>query len=152
MTMPMKNIIAAIFLALIAAGYGLLASELPDRAAISVPGPAFFPKLISGFILFLCAALLYSGVSGLRHERPFANGLSFPAKAVGLLVWFAAFITLLPYLGFLIAGVPFFAGLMLLCNSRRLLTVVIGAAVIPTFLFYLFRDGFLILLPHAQWM
>ncbi len=152
MTIPIKDIIAAIVFASIGIGYGLLASNLPDRATISVVGPAFFPELLAGFIVFLSVALLYKGISGLRSNRQTANGVTFPTKAVSLIVWFAAFIFSLPHLGFLIAGVPFFAGLMIMYNSRRWLHIVIGATAIPVILFYLFRDGFHILLPLAQWM
>jgi hypothetical protein len=152
MTMPVKNIIAAIVFALIGIGYGVLASELPTRDAINVPGPAFFPNLIAGFIVFLSVALLYKGISGLREGNGRGNGLVFPGKGVVLVVWIALFIFLLPYLGFLFAGVPFFAGLMLLCEPGSKVRLVVASVAIPAFLFYLFRDGFQILLPHASWM
>ena len=152
MTMPMKNIIAAIFFAVVGIVYGLLASEMPDRAAIGVPGPAFFPNLIAGFIVFLSVALLVKGITGMKDRQKSTAGYVVPVKAVVLVAWFAMFIFSLPYLGFLFAGVPFFAGLMLMCKSRRWLQVLIGAVAIPAILFYLFRDGFHILLPHAQWM
>jgi len=152
MIMPVKNIIAAIVFAVIGIGYGSLASGLPDRAGIGVPGPAFFPQLIAGLIVFLSMALAYKGISGLRDFDQHQNGSAFPIKTIGLIAWFTAFIFSLSYLGFLFAGIPFFAGLMMMCQSRRWLQVTIGAATIPIVLFYLFRDGFQILLPHAQWL
>lgn len=152
MIMPIKNILAAIVFAAIGIGYGLLASGLPDRAGIGVPGPDFFPRLIAGFIVFLSMALAYKGISELKDSEQQGQGAAFPIKAVFLIIWFAAFIFALPYLGFLIAGVPFFAGLMMMCETRRWLQIAIGATAIPVILFYLFRDGFQILLPHAQWM
>jgi len=152
MIMPVKNIIAAIVFAVIGIGYGSLASGLPDRAGIGVPGPAFFPQLIAGLIVFLSMALAYKGISGLKDLDQQRNDTVFPAKAICLISWFVAFIYSLPYLGFLFAGVPFFAGLMMMCQSRRWLQLTAGAATIPIVLFYLFRDGFHILLPHAQWM
>lgn len=152
MTMPEKNIIAAIFFAVIGIGYGLVASEMPDRAAIGVPGPAFLPNLIAGIVVFLSVALLIKGIAGLKDSQQATPGYAIPVTAVGLIAGFAVFLFSLPYLGFLFAGVPFFAGLMIMCKSRRWLHIIIGAIVIPVFLFYLFRDGFHILLPHALWM
>ena len=97
MTMPVKNIIAAIILALIGIGYGLLASELPDRPSINVPGPAFFPELIAGFIVILSIALLYKGVVGMREEGAISKtGLVFSGKGTFLIAWIAAFVIALP--------------------------------------------------------
>jgi len=152
MTMPTKNIIAAVIFAALGIGYGLLASGLPDRAGIGIPGPAFFPQLIAGFIVFLSLALLYKGISGLVIREKSADKVVFSAKAAILLAWFAGFIFLLPYVGFMIAGVPFFAGLMLMCQSRRWLQLFLGATAIPIILFIIFRDGFHILLPNAPWL
>jgi len=152
MTMPIKNIIAAIVFAVIGLGYGVLTSALPERAGIGIPGPAFFPQLIAGFVVCLSFALLYKGVTGLKaHDHHFRN-TTLPIKAICLLVWFAVFIFLLPYLGFLITAVPFFAGLMVMCHSCQWLKIAICAMVIPIFLFFLFRDGFQILLPYGTWM
>jgi hypothetical protein len=64
----------------------------------------------------------------------------------------AAYIFLLPYVGFLLGGIPFFAIIMLLSGTRRKTTIAIAAVAIPVILFYLFRVGFKILLPHASWM
>ncbi len=152
MTMPVKNIIAAIILALIGAGYGLLASELPDRPAINVPGPAFFPELIAVFIVILSLALLYKGIMGLREEGQHFTGITFPGKGFLMIALIAAFILALPYVGFLFAGIPFFAGMMLLCGPKSKLQLLGASVAIPTVLFYLFREGFHILLPHAPWM
>ena len=152
MTMPVKNIIAAIILAMIGIGYGLLASELPERPSINVPGPSFFPKLISGFIVILSIALLYKGIVGIREDGTINKDLSFPGKGALLVAWIAAFIFALPHVGFLIAGIPFFAGMMLLCGPGSKLQLLGASVAIPTILFYLFRDGFQILLPHAPWM
>ena len=152
MTMSVKNIIAAIILGLIAIGYGLLASELPDRPAINVPGPSFFPQLIAGFIVVLSVALLYKGIVGLREEGAVSREIVFPGKSVLLVGWIAAFIFSLPYVGFLFSGIVFFAGMMLMCGPGSRLQLLSASVVIPTVLFYLFRDGFQILLPHAPWM
>ncbi|CCQ75123.1 tripartite tricarboxylate transporter TctB family protein [Magnetospira sp. QH-2] len=152
MTMPMKNIVAAIIFAMLGIGYGLLASSLPDRSGIAVPGPAFFPYLIAGFIVLLAVALFYKGLTDHRKTQDLAPGARIPWRGVGLIGWFALFIAALPYLGFLFAGIPFFAGLMFMCDTRRWLSILLWSVAVPLVLFYLFRVGFSILLPHAQWM
>ena len=152
MTMPMKHIIAGIVLALLGLAYGLYASQLPVRSGLNVPGPAFFPYLIAGLVTLRSAALFIQGVRGLRQAGGAAGGVSVPVRAGAIVVWFALFIAVLPHLGFLIAGIPFFAGLMLMCGTRRWVAVGIWSVVIPMVLFHLFRQGFQILLPNAPWM
>ncbi|GAB6054357.1 hypothetical protein JCM17960_31770 [Magnetospira thiophila] len=152
MTMPVKNIIAGLLFAMLGIGYGLLASGLPARSGMAVPGPAFFPDLIAIFMVLLATALFFKGLTELRTSREVTPGIVFPLQGTLLIIWVALFIFALPYLGFLFAGIPFFAGLMLMCENRRWLRLLLWSVAVPTVLFYLFRDGFGIVLPHAQWM
>jgi len=152
MTMPVKNIIAAITLMIVGIGYGLLAFRLPDRASIGVPGPGFFPELVAGLMVLMSAALLVKGLTGLRQSNMATGQISFPGKPCGLIVWFGLLIYLLPFLGFLIVSIPFFAGIMLQSDPYRFRRFAAGAVLIPVVLYYLFRDGFHILLPSVPWM
>jgi putative tricarboxylic transport membrane protein len=152
MAMSIKNIIAGILLAIIGISFGLLSLKLPDRAAINVPGPDFFPGLISIIVVFLSSMMLLQGLLELvKHGRQ-QNTLSIPFKAIVVLVVIASYIFLLPYLGFLFGGFIFFPIIMFMSGSKKWLAIAICSIVIPLILFYLFRGGFLILLPHASWM
>ena len=152
MGMPIKNIIAGVVLALLGLVYGWLATRLPDRGALHVPGPAFFPDLIASIMVVLSLVLVAKGTRDLlRGDEPVGRP-ALSLKGVAVLAVIALYIYLLPTLGYLFAGVPFFAALMWLSGTRKWIPLIVGSIVIPAALFYLFRDGFQILLPHASWM
>ena len=152
MTMSIKNIVAGILLAIIGISFGLLSSNLPDRAAINVPGPDFFPMLISVIMVFLAISLLLQGIVELSRTGLQDSKLTIPIKAIVILVVIASYIYLLPYIGFLFGGLLFFPIIMFMSGSKKWLHIAICTTVIPLILFYLFRVGFQILLPHASWM
>ena len=152
MSMPMKNVILSIIMLLFGVWFAYLSSELPDRTIPNVPGPAFFPGIVSIFVIVISLSLLVKGLKGLRALPAFTHDVSFPYKAVFIVFMFLVFLVLLPYAGFLLAGIPFFAGLMILCENRKPIHVLAGAIAIPVFLYFLFREAFTILLPAGQWM
>ncbi|MCB1760749.1 MAG: tripartite tricarboxylate transporter TctB family protein [Gammaproteobacteria bacterium] len=152
MSMPFKNIVAGIVLLLFGIAYGWFASDLPDRGAINVPGPPFFPQLIAAMIVCLAAVLISQGAVECRKSGFQSIRLAIPVKAIAVLALIAVFIALLPIVGFLFGGIPFFAMLMYLSGANRWGLIALGSVAIPVVLFYLFRDGFHILLPHASWM
>lgn len=152
MSMPLRDTIAAIVLLAIAAVYGTLTSELPERLVPNTPGPAFFPTLIATIIAVLAATLLVRGISRLRGAPALSGEVTNSAKAVLMLVWFLAFLAGLPYLGFLVTAIPFFAGMMVLYGNRNPFVIVISSIAVPVALFFLFREGFNILLPSGPWM
>jgi len=53
----------------------------------------------------------------------------------------------LPSLGFLLASVPFFGGMMMVFGERRPVWLIAGSVGIAVGLFYLFRLVFTIYLP-----
>ncbi|MES9846306.1 MAG: tripartite tricarboxylate transporter TctB family protein [Candidatus Sedimenticola sp. 6PFRAG5] len=150
--MSLKNVIGAILLLIVGLIYGYLGTQLPDRGIPNVPGPAFFPGLVATLIVVLAITLLIKGLAGLKKEPAMAGGFSVPVWPLMMLAWWFCFVVLLPHAGFLLAGIPFFAGLMLMCEQRRWITVVIASISIPVVLFYLFRSGLNILLPTGGWM
>lgn len=152
MSMPLKNVIFAVFLLAIGIVYAVLSSDLPERTIQNVPGPRFFPNIIAGIIIILSLSLLVKGLMELRRNSEFTMPLTFPVKGTLIVVWMALFVAVLPYAGFVVAGIPFFAGLMALCTESRPYQMVIGSLTIPLVLYYLFREGFNILLPTGQWM
>jgi len=152
MSMPLKNVIGATLLLILGLTYGYLGTQLPDRAVPNVPGPAFFPGLVAILIILLSIALLVKGLTGLKKEPAMTGRFSVPVWPFLMLAWWLGFVILLPYAGFLLAGIPFFAGLMLMCEQRRWTIVIVASTSIPVILFYLFRSGLNILLPTGVWM
>ena len=152
MSMSAKNVVAGLVLLLIGLAYGFLAMQLPERSVPNVPGPAFFPGVVATIIVILSLALLIKGLLGLRKESLTAKGgLSLSVWPILMLGWWLAFIMILPYAGFVLAAIPFYAGLMAMCDERRWAVITAGAIIIPVLLFYLFRDGLNILLPLGVW-
>ena len=132
------------------AWYAYLIGSLPERSVMpNTPGPSFFPIIIVSAVLMLSAALLVSGVLS-RHDRPVvpAENKSWPAAAITIGA-FVAYLAVLPYAGFLVASVPFFAVLMYLYASRNMVMIAGASLVIPIALFTMFRYGFQIILPRG---
>ncbi len=144
--MGRRNVIAAFVLLALVATYAVLTTQLPDRTIPNTPGPSFFPWVVTGSLLVLAAGLL---VQGIRQwsDGPGAALDNGGARRTAGLVWFALYLAALPGLGFLVAGIPFFAGLMMLYGGARGVWVAVASVAMPVFLFYAFRDGFQILLP-----
>jgi putative tricarboxylic transport membrane protein len=131
--------------------YGLMTASLPNRSLPNTPGPAFFPWLIAVGLVFLSVVLLVQSLAGDRKEpiRRSANRIS--VRQLVMLGLFATFLLVLPLVGFLAAGMPFFAGLMWLYGERNRLALMLAAIVAPVTVFYIFRVGFNILLPTGFW-
>ncbi len=148
--MRRKQITAALILILFGVGYGYQTALLPARTLPHAPSPSFFPWLLTGVLLILATALL---VQGLKDQRC-AGGLTetpgervVPAAGLLLLI---VYVVVLPILGFVVASIPFFAGLTWLAGERRIAWIVVPASVIPSALYGVFRHLFRILLPQAE--
>ncbi len=144
--MGRRNVIAAFVLLALGVAYAVLTTQLPDRTIPNTPGPSFFPWVVTGSLLVLAAGLLVQGVRQWSDGPGTALDNGSARRTAGL-VWFALYLAALPGLGFLVAGIPFFAGLMMLYGGARGVWVAVASVAMPVFLFYAFRDGFQILLP-----
>lgn len=150
-SMARRNIFAALLLLSVSTWYGVLTASLPERAMPNTPGPAFFPWLITGGLVLLSAALLVRGLVAVRKGAGETPEAKTAYRTPLALIWFVAYLIALPTAGFVIASVPFFAGLMILYGERCKLLVVLAAIAVPVVMFYLFRYGFQILLPSGVW-
>jgi hypothetical protein len=149
--MARRNVLAGVVLLAIGLGYGVLTAGLPDRSLPGTPGPAFLPWLITAGWLALSTALLIQGLLGGDKKSKDAIGYCMPAQGWPALVGFAAYLLLLPTLGFIVASILFFAGLTWLYGERNKLLTSLTATIIPIVLFYLFTAGFQVLLPRGPW-
>ena len=143
--MRRRNIIAALFLLALGAGYGVLTSQLPVRSLPDTPGPPFFPWINTIVILALSAILLVQGLRG--ADAPAPAKTEGRQRAIWALGVFIVYLAILPGLGFILATAPFFAALMVLFGETRALRVAAGAIVVTGILYLLFRHGFGVFLP-----
>jgi putative tricarboxylic transport membrane protein len=148
--MALRNIVAAVALLALGIAYGYLATQLPERSLPNIPGPSFFPYLITVVLLVLSVGLLVQGIRGYRSE-PLDLNLPERAPAILALLFFAAYLAALPRLGFLFASIPFAGGMIWLYGGRNKLFLMAAAIGLPLFLLLLFREVFRIPLPHGSW-
>lgn len=150
MTMARRNTIAGLALMAFGVWYAYLIGNLPERSIMpNTPGPSFFPIIIVSVVLLLSAALLATGIIGLRQRGNDADANSLKQPALLTVGVFIVYLASLPYAGFIIASVLFFAAMMYLYGSRNWLMIAVSSTIIPTVLFVLFRYGFQIILPRG---
>ena len=146
-SMRTRNLIAAIILLALGAGYGFLTATLPTRAIENTTQPSFFPTVVVVLFLILSVILLVQGfITSGNNDVPEAPNIS-PGKYVIGFVAFVAYLALLPALGFIAANVLIFAVLMALYGERRPVWIVVGSVLVSVALFFLFREVFQIRLP-----
>ena len=144
-----RNITAALVLLGVTVGYGYLTSQLPARTLPNTPDPSFFPWINTVLLGVLSIALLVQGVLRMADTGIAARGGGM-SRTVGMaLGCFLVFLLALPHLGFILAGIPFFAAFMVLYGERRISWLLAGAIGAPIFLYVLFRHGFVVLLPRG---
>ena len=149
MPLASRDIIAAIGLLIFSALYAWATFYIPDRTIPNTPGPSFFPFVIITVVGILSLALLIKGISGLRTGEggQFQESAArLPALTMGV---FFIYLVLLPWVGFLIASVVFFAVLMVLYGGREPVKIVIWSLAVPIGLFVIFTEAFQILLPRG---
>jgi putative tricarboxylic transport membrane protein len=144
----------AISLALLPHAFGL------PRLPIVPIGPGFYPAIVLSFMAVTSAVLLLQDVLAQRRAPPpEAAAASEPKRAYGLVLAaylaIAAYIALLPLLGFRVSTVLFvFVFQMILERPGSASTllrqaVLAGAAAAVTYL--VFNDYLSVLLPRGSW-
>ena len=144
-----RELIAAVVLVGLGVGYGWLTAGLPERSMPNTPGSRFFPWIIAVSLLSLAAAMLVRALRRLATEADAGLGLAL-GRGTAAFAAFVVYVAALPWLGFLLATVPFFAVLMALFGERRRWVLAVGALVVPIVMFVLFRHGFQIVLPAGR--
>ena len=147
--MGRRNIIAGVALILISLTFAYLISQLPNRIVGGDPGIAFFPWIITLSVLILSIAMTIQGWLSIRQGEVAMSVQKPPLRVIAMIVLYIVFIAALPYLGFLIASIPFFTILMALYGGRHKVLLTLAGPCIPIAIYYLFRHVFLIPLPKA---
>ena len=149
--MKQKDIVAACVLLVVVIGYGYQTTLLPARTLPNTPDPSFFPWINTILLGVLSFALLIQGILRPTKKGVMQSTLGTRTVIVALgsiLLYLVA----IPYFGFVLSSVPFFAGFMVLHGERRKLWLLIGAAGVPIFLYYLFRHVFSVPLPRGMFL
>jgi hypothetical protein len=149
--MPKRNILAALFLIAFGLWYAYLTSNLIERTLPNVPGPSFFPWMLTISLLLFSGMLLVQGLRGLPVSvlPPGWSKKQKTRSMIGILL-LLVYLGVLPYLGFLLSTPPLFGGLMWTAGERRPLFLIGFSLAIPLSLFIVFRRLFQIVLPAAS--
>ncbi len=145
--MKQRNLIAALVLLAFSGGYAYMTANLPDRGIENMTEPSFFPWIVTTLLLTLTSILLVQSLLPSQAAAAWALTAAAKSKVAQVLGLFAVYVAVLPSLGFLVASVPFFGGMMAVYGERRPLWLVLGSIGVSVGLFYLFRLGFTIYLP-----
>lgn len=133
---------------------------LPKLPIVPI-GPGFYPTVVLGFLGAMSALLLVQDVVAHRRQAavPPAGAQEAPGRAYGLVAIafaeVAAYIVLLPLLGFRVATTVFVAALQLTLERPAtlrqwlvLIIVAVGTAAITYLVFELYLT---VLLPRGSW-
>ncbi len=114
--------------------------------------PASLPTIATSFILLLAASLF---VQGFRHRREDGDseGTSFFSiyvfVAIGVMF---IYVSLIPYLGYVLSTALALAVLMFLYGNRSFKQIILVCLVAPPFILLFFRYTMLVLLPRGTLM
>lgn len=147
MPMASRDIIAAVGLLIFSGLYVWATFHIPDRSIPNTPGPSFFPFVIISIVVALAMALLVKGIATLMVSEQRSTGSSNARSPFLMLGAFIVFLVCLPWVGFLIASVVFFAVLMVLYGSRSPIKIVLWSMALPTALYLVFTEIFQVILP-----
>ena len=115
--------------------------------------PKIFPRFVSTCLFIISAILLAQGIAAVRKTSQ--NKKSEPAlNKTFLLRLFLSILTayaytrILPITGYVVATPPFIAGIMLIFNEKRWITIVATSIITTSLLYILFRIIFRVPLPR----
>jgi len=137
-----------------------LSFGLPKLPIVPI-GPGFYPAIVLAFLAVTSAALLIQDVVARRRARPAAPGVpaAVARPAHGLVAAafavVAAYVVLLPLLGFRIATALFVAVFQLVlerpATPARWLTLAAVALATSLVTFLVFESYLSVLLPRGRW-
>ncbi len=150
--MRTKEIAGALIFIVFAVVYGFLTSGLSVRTLPNTPGSSFMPWCITICLLTLSTIWLGQSVISKRipghGEKSAQAKTSWKTASIGLLA-FLIYLTLLPFVGFLISTPPFFGILMSIFGEKRPGRLCICSVVLPLAFYLVFKILFQIPLPSS---
>ncbi len=127
----------------------IAASNFPVLPTVDV-GPAFFPKVVGGILIFfgaLLAIVAFLNKAESKSLKEIFNRRSL--LAIGTIAIFAIYIILVSVLGFLIATPLLVIGLAMFLKGKNIAVIVIVAVAVTLLIYYLFLKFLLIPLPRG---
>ena len=147
--MRTRNLVASVILILFCTGYAYLTANLATRAIENTTQPSFFPWVIAVCLFSLSLALfIQSNIKSFKPPTPRKLDVPFIRSilALGLSV---IYLILLPRLGFIVANIMLFMGLMYLYGERQIIKLSVLSFAVSIIIFYIFREIFQIRLPSG---
>ncbi|MBR86141.1 MAG: hypothetical protein CMM29_05005 [Rhodospirillaceae bacterium] len=147
LSMKKRNLVASLFLFLFCAGYAYTTYQLPTRAIENSTQPSFFPWVILVFLFILTLSLLiqslfYPNTDKVEDRKTLGVKISAYATILSI-----SYLIFLPRLGFVLANILLFVGLMILYKERRIIFLLTCSIAMPTVIFLIFKKIFSISLP-----
>ena len=145
--MKKRNLVASLFLFLFCAGYAFTTYQLPTRAIENSTQPSFFPWVIVVFLFVLTLSLLlqslfYKNTDKVENKNILGHRISAHASILSI-----SYLIFLPILGFVLANILLFFGLMILYKEKRITFILTCSIAIPLVIFLIFKKVFSISLP-----
>lgn len=140
--------VAAVLLVALSAGVFVVSRDFPSGFG-GTPGAAFFPRVVAGAIAALAVVQFAQSVASPEarsHTVSTGDVVRF-AVPVGLL---AAYVALMPLVGFVVGTVAFLVGLMRYSGVEAYRTSVPLSAGIAVVLHYVFREFLRVPLPEGS--
>ena len=145
--MRTKNITTGLGFLAFGALYAYLTSQLPRRLG-NVPGPSFFPWVLTWCFLGLSAILLIQGLLAEPWNPPKqVTGRSASGRTAACLLFLAIYLGALPFLGFLLATPLAFGALMWAAGEARLLHITAWSVGMTALLYLMFHYLFQVPFP-----
>ncbi len=147
LSMKKRNLVASLFLFLFCAGYAYATYQLPTRAIENSTQPSFFPWVIVSFLFVLTISLLiqslfYKNTDKVKNKKTLGSQIRAYAAILSI-----SYLIFLPILGFVLANILLFVGLMILYKEKRIIFVLTSSIAIPLLIFLIFKKVFSISLP-----
>ena len=147
LSMKKRNLVASLFLFLFCTGYAYSTYQLPTRAIENSTQPSFFPWVIVSFLFVLTISLLIQSLfdkntDKVKNKRTLGYQISAYAAILSI-----SYLIFLPILGFVLANILLFVGLMILYKEKRIIFVLTCSIAIPLLIFLIFKKVFSISLP-----
>ena len=147
LSMKKRNLVASLFLFLFCAGYAYTTYQLPTRAIENSTQPSFFPWVIVVFLFVLTLSLLlqslfYKNTDKVENKNILGYRISAHASILSI-----SYLIFLPILGFVLANILLFVGLMILYKEKRIIFILTCSIAIPLVIFLIFKKIFSISLP-----
>ena len=118
--------------------------------------PKIFPRFVSICLFIISGILVIQGIRAFRRRLPDEPSKPTIDKTFLTRLLFSIFIgyaytQLLPVTGYVVATPPFIAGIMIVFNERRWMSIGTCALITTGVLYFLFRMVFKVPLPRFGW-